>query len=73
MKEYYAKDFFENLSRVVFPNCLRYICVNDAYSDFLYRFVEAINFIAPNKKDHSEGKLKPLIWQPNYVSNKKTT
>ena len=24
--------------------------MNDAYSDFIYRFAEAINFIAPSKK-----------------------
>ena len=34
--------------------------MNDAYSDFIYRFLEAINFIAPSKKNQSEGQLKTL-------------
>ena len=40
-----------------------------AQSDFIHRFVEAINFI-DLIKDQSEGQLK--IWQPNYASNTKT-
>ena len=34
--------------------------MNDAYSDFIYRAVEAINFIATIKKNQSEGQLKTL-------------
>ena len=34
--------------------------MNDAYSDFIYRFVEAINFIAPSKKIRVKANSKPL-------------
>ena len=46
MKRYCAEKFLEILREIVFPNYLTYTCVNDAYSDVIYRFVEAINFIA---------------------------
>ena len=47
---YSAKKYLENLTKVAFPNYLTYTCRNDAYFNFIYRFVEAINFIAPVKK-----------------------
>ena len=47
LKRYSAEKFLGILREIVFPNYLIYTCVNDAYSDFTYRFVEAINFIAP--------------------------
>ena len=50
LKRYSAEKFLEILREIVFPNYLTYTCVNDAYSDFIYRFLEAINFIAPSKK-----------------------
>ena len=40
----------KSLREIVFPNYLTYTCVNDAYSDFIYTFVEAINFIASAKR-----------------------
>ena len=41
--------------------------MNDAYSDFIYRFVEAINFIAPPKKIRKKANSKP--WFDNqFVS-----
>ena len=61
LKRYSAEKFLEVLREIVFPNFLTYTCVNDAYSDFIYRFVEGINFIAPIKKDQSEGQLKILV------------
>ena len=39
----------ENLREIVFPNYLPCIGVNDVHSDFTYRFLETINFIAPAK------------------------
>ena len=54
LKRYSAEKFLEITREIVFPSYLTYNCVNDAYSDFIYRFVEAINFIAPSKK--SEGR-----------------
>ena len=50
MKRYSAEKFLEILREIVFPNYLTYTSVNDAYSNFIYRFVEAINLIAPSKK-----------------------
>ena len=47
------------LREIVFPNYLTYTCVNDAYSDFIYRFVDAINFIAPLKKIRVKANSKP--------------
>ena len=49
LKRYSAEKFLEILREIVFPNYLTYACVNDAYSDFIYRLVKAINFIAPSK------------------------
>ena len=46
MKRYSAERYFEILRKMVFPNFLTYTCVNDAYSDFIYRFEKAIKFIA---------------------------
>ena len=50
LKRYSAEKFLEILREIVYPNYLTYTCVNDAYPDFIRRFVEAINFIAPSKK-----------------------
>ena len=35
---------------IAFPNHLTYTCVNNAYSDFIHRFVRAINFIGSAKR-----------------------
>ena len=48
--EIFVRSLKRFLKEILFPNYLTYTCVNDAYSDFIYRFVEAINFIAPSKK-----------------------
>ena len=50
MKRYSAENFFEILREIVFSHCLNYSCVNGTYSDFMYRFVGAVNLIAPAKK-----------------------
>ena len=55
----------ENLRKVVFPNCLTYTCLNDAYSDFLYRFVKAINYIAPGKRIIVKANSEP--WFDNQI------
>ena len=47
------------LREIVFPNYMTYPCVNDAYSDFKYRSVDAINFIAPSKKIRLKANSKP--------------
>ena len=53
------KRFLEILREIVFLNYLTYTFVNDAYSVFSYRFVEAINFIAPSKKIKVKANSKP--------------
>ena len=39
--------------------------MNDSYSDFIYRFVEAKNFIAPSKKIRLKANSKP--WFDNKI------
>ena len=65
LKRYSAGKFLEILREIVFPNYLTYTCVNDAYSDFIYRFVEAINFIALSKKIRVKTNSKP--WFDNQI------
>ena len=65
MKRYSAEKFLEIVREIVFPNYLTYTCVNDAYSDFTYRFVGAINFIAPSKKIRVKANSKP--WFDNQI------
>ena len=67
MKRYSPKKFLENLRVVVFPDYLTYTCVNNAYSDFIYRFVGAINFIAPAKKIRVKANSKP--WFDNQIAS----
>ena len=67
MKRYSAEKFLEILREIVFPNYLTYACVNDVYSDFTYRFVEAINFIAPSKKIRMKADSKP--WFDNQIAS----
>ena len=57
VKSYFSETFLDILREIVFPNYLTCNCVNDAYS---YRFVGAINFIAPANLE------------PKCVSNTKT-
>ena len=59
MKRYSAETFLGILREIVFPNSLVYTSVNDAYSDFIYRLVGAINFIAPAKRIRVKGNSKP--------------
>ena len=65
LKRYTAEKFLEILREIVFPNYLTYTCVNDAYPDFIYRFVEAINFMAPSKKIRVKANSKP--WFDNQI------
>ena len=59
MKRHSAENFLEILREIVFPNCLTFTCTNDAYSDFIYRFVGAINFKASSKKVRVKASSKP--------------
>ena len=59
MKRYSAETFLGILREIVFPNSLVYTSVNDAYSDFIYRLVGAINFIAPAKRIRVKGNSEP--------------
>ena len=65
MKRYSAEKFLEILREIVFPNYLTCACVNDAYSDFIYRFVGAINFIAQAKWIRVKANSKP--WFDNQI------
>ena len=59
LKRYSAEKFLEILREIVFPSYLTHTYVNDAYSDFIHRFVEAINFIAPSKKIRAKVNSEP--------------
>ena len=47
--------------QIVFPDFLTYAGVNDAYSDFIHRFVGAINFIAQVKRIRVKSNLDNQI------------
>ena len=59
MKKCSAEQFLENLGEIVFQNFLAYTCVSDAYSDFLYRFIEAMKFLVPAKRIRVKANSKP--------------
>ena len=59
MKRHSAEKFLEILREIVFPNYLTFTCTNDAYSNFIYRFVGATNFKAPSKKVRVKANSKP--------------
>ena len=65
MKRYSAKKFLEILRDIAFPNYLTYTFVNGAYSDFIYRFVGAINFMAPSEKIRV--KANSELWFDNQI------
>ena len=62
-----ARKLLEILREIVFPNNLNYTCVNDVYSDFIYRFAEAVNFIAPAKRIRMKAKSNP--WLHNQIAS----
>ena len=64
MKRYSAEKFWEDLREIVFPHHLNYTCVNEAYSGFMYRFAEIINFTAPAEK--LRVKANSELWFDNY-------
>ena len=46
----YSKDIFlEKLRDIQFPNYRNFICINDAYQNFLERVMEIIDIVAPLK------------------------
>ena len=61
MKTYSAEKLLEILREIILPNYLTYTCVNDIYSDFIYRFVGAIHFIAPAKRIRVKANSKTLV------------
>ena len=65
MKRYSGEKFLEILREIVFLDYLTYTCVNDVYSDFIYRFAEAINFIALSKNIRVKASSKP--WFDNQI------
>ena len=82
VKKYSAKKVLENLfpsflvfldflNFLLFSNYLTYTCVNDAYSDFIYRLCRSNKVHSSSQKDQSEDQLKTLVRRPSYVSNTK--
>ena len=75
IKKSSMEKFLKIPREIVFQNYLTFTCVNDAYSDFSYRFAETITFIALAMAaivGESGGHLRTLVWQANYISNAKT-
>ena len=64
LKRYSAEKLLENSKKDCFPK-LSDLCLNDAYSDFIYRFVEAINSAALSKKIRVKANSKP--WFDNQI------
>ena len=56
-----SEKFLEILNKIVSPNYLTYTCINNTYSDFIYRFVRTINFIALAKRIRVKANSKPLF------------
>ena len=46
MKNYLDEIFVEKLRAINFPDYSNYTCVNDAYQDFITKFLSVINFVA---------------------------
>ena len=46
MKNYLDEIFVEKLRAIKFPDYSNYTCVNDAYQDFITKFLSVINFVA---------------------------
>ena len=65
MERYSAEKFSEKLREIVFPNYLICTCVNDAYSDLIYTFVETINLLASVKKIRLKANSKS--WLHNQI------
>ena len=65
MKRHSNENLLENLREIFFPNYLTYTPVNDAYSDFIKRFVEVINFRLPAKRITVKANSKP--WFDNHI------
>ena len=69
MKKYSAKRYFKIVREIdCFPKHLTHACVNYAYSDSIYRFVVAINCIAPAKTIRVKANLKP--WFDKQIISK---
>ena len=67
MKRYSGVAFLKLFREIVFPNCLDYSCINDAYSDFPHRFEGPINFTAPAKWIRVKANSKP--WFDNHITS----
>ena len=47
MKSYSDETFVEKLRAIKFPDYSNHTCVNDAYQDFVTKFLSVIDFVAP--------------------------
>ena len=65
MRRYSLKKTLKNLREIVFSNYMAYACFNNAYSNFIFRFAEAMNYIAPAKKVRRKANLK--YWFDNQI------
>ena len=47
MKNYSDEFFLEQLRPIKFPHYSNYTCVNNAYQEFVRKFLSVINFVPP--------------------------
>ena len=59
IKNYSDKIFVEQLRAVKFPDYSNYTCVNDAYQDFVTKFLSVIDFVAPIRTLGAKSGTKP--------------
>ena len=66
-KNYADKIFVEQLRAIKFLDYSNYTCVNDAYQDFVTKFLCVVDFVAPIRTSRVKSNTKP--WFENDVLN----
>ena len=61
MKNYSNQTFMEQLRAIKFPDYSNYECVNDAYQDFVTKFLSVTDFVAPIRTLRVKSSAKPLV------------
>ena len=67
MKSYLDETFVEKLRAIKFPDYSNHTCVNDAYQDFVTKFLSVIDFVAPIRTLRVKSNTKP--WFDTNVLN----
>ena len=59
MKNYSDKIFVDKLRSIKFPDCSNHTRVNDAYQDFVTKFLSAVDSVSPIKTLRAKSNIKP--------------